>query len=77
LIVCGDLVDAVREEYGAAVAAHWGAVREKVWRWRRVLGVSLYAGGTHALMQDTVPEKVNLARLTKARAASRTPWALA
>jgi hypothetical protein len=50
LIVRGDLVDAVREEYGAAVAAHWGAVREKVWRWRRVLGVSLYAGGTHALM---------------------------
>ena len=50
MIVCGDLVDAVLEEYGAAVAAHWRAVREKVWRWRRVLGVSLYPGGTHALM---------------------------
>jgi hypothetical protein len=77
LILCGDLVRAVRDESVAAVAAHWGVARETVWRWRRALGVSQYTRGTRQLIRDTIPEKVDLGRLAQARAASRTPEARA
>jgi hypothetical protein len=77
LILCGDLVRAVRCESASAVAAHWGVGRETVWRWRRVLGVGQFNRGTLQLNRDTVPERVDLARLAEARAASRTPEARA
>ncbi len=77
LILCGDLVRAVRDESVAAVAAHWGVGRETVWRWRRALGVNEYNRGTRQLIRDTIPEKVDLARLAEARVASRTPEARA
>ncbi len=77
LILCGDLARAVRDESVAAVAAHWGVAPETVWRWRRALGVSQYTRGTRQLLRDTIPEKVDLARLAEARAASRTPEARA
>jgi hypothetical protein len=48
LILCGDLVRAVRDESVAAVAAHWGVARETVWRWRQALGVPEYTRGTPA-----------------------------
>ena len=77
LILCGDLVRAVRDESVASVAAHWGVGRETVWRWRRALGVNQFTRGTRQLIRDTIPEKVDLARLAEARAASRTPEARA
>ena len=76
-ILCGDLVLAVRGESVSAVAAHWGVARETVWRWRRALGVTRFTRGTCQLIRDTIPEKVDLARLAEARAASRTPEARA
>jgi hypothetical protein len=77
LILCGDLVRAVRDESVAAVAAHCGVGRERVSRWRRALGVTQYTRGTRQLIRDTIPEKVDLARLAEARVASRTPEARA
>ena len=76
-ILCGDLVRAVRDESVAAVAAHWGVGRETVWRWRQALGVDEYNRGTRQLIRDTIPEKVDFARLAEARAASRAPEARA
>jgi hypothetical protein len=77
LILCGDLARAVRDESESAVAAHWGVARETVWKWRRALGVTEYTPGTRQLIRDTIPEKVDLARLAEARARSRTPEARA
>jgi hypothetical protein len=39
LIVCGDLVRAIRREAAIAVACHWDVVPGVVMRWRRALGV--------------------------------------
>jgi hypothetical protein len=73
LILCGDLARAVREESASAVAAHWGVGRKLVWQWRKALGVTEYTPGTCQLIKDTIPEKVDLARLAQARAAAMTP----
>jgi hypothetical protein len=77
LILCGELVLAVRVESASAVAAHWGVGRETVGRWRKALGVPFFNEGTRQLYQDVIPEKVNLEALTVARKASRTPKARA
>src|SRR5947209_6986859 len=77
LILCGDLVRAVRSESERAVAAHWGVSSKTVWVWRRSLGVKQFTRGTRQLIRDTIPEKVDLARLAEARVASRTPEARA
>jgi len=38
LIVCGDLVRAIRVEMAKAVGYHWGVGASTVWLWRKALG---------------------------------------
>lgn len=67
LILCGELVRAVRTESEAAVAAHWGVSRNVVYQWRKTLSVSCFTEGTRKLYRDTIPDRVNLESLAAAR----------
>jgi len=49
LILCGDLVRAVRSESRLAVAHHFGVAEETVWTWRKALGLPQYTEGTRKL----------------------------
>ena len=49
LILCGDLVRAVREESGLAVAHHWGVCPALVTKWRGALEVGPMTAGTTRL----------------------------
>jgi hypothetical protein len=46
IILCADLVDAVRRESSIAVQYWWGVGRETVGRWRKALGVEARTEGT-------------------------------
>src|SRR5215204_1664503 len=49
LILCGDLVKAVKHESESAVAHHWGVGIKTVQKWRQVLEVEVYNAGTRWL----------------------------
>src|SRR5439155_19899886 len=49
LILCGALVQAVKEESALAVGHHWGVCQHVVQRWRRALEVEMYNAGTRML----------------------------
>ena len=67
LVLCGDLVRAVRTESGQAVAAWWGVSRWVVQRWRRTLGVGRMTPGTQAVWRRAGAAKLDAARRAKAR----------
>lgn len=46
LIVCGDLVKAVRLESTQAIQYWWGVKKDTVWTWRKALGVKQNNAGT-------------------------------
>jgi hypothetical protein len=56
LIVCDDLVRAIRTESSIAVAHHWGVARSVVSQWRRALGVPRMTSGTTRLLIETAAE---------------------
>ena len=58
LIVCGELVRAVKQESAAAVAHHWGVCETTVWKWRIALGVGRMTEGTTQLYRDLVPSRL-------------------
>ena len=58
LIVCGELVRAVKQESVAAVAHHWGVCETTVWKWRIALGVGRMTEGTTQLYRDLVPSRL-------------------
>jgi hypothetical protein len=58
VIVCGDLIRAVRVESAIAVAFHWGVSPHTVRRWRRALDVPRSTNGTRRLAIDYVAEKL-------------------
>lgn len=58
LIVCGDLVRAVRLESEIAISHHWGVGVVTIWKWRKSLGVGQYTDGTNRLHRDYKPEKL-------------------
>lgn len=58
LIVCGDLVRAIRTESELAICHHWGVSVGVVWLWRKALGVGRVTEGTHRLYQDYKPHKL-------------------
>lgn len=58
LVVCGDLVRAVRVESEIAIAHHWGVSVVTVWFWRKALGVPRITGGTARLYEEYKPEKL-------------------
>src|SRR6266446_3512719 len=51
LILCDDLVRAVKKESAQAVAYHWGVSIGTVVRWRRALGVPMLNAGTRRLLR--------------------------
>jgi hypothetical protein len=77
LILCGELVRAVRTESESGVAAHWGVSIATVYKWRKALAVPCFTEGTRQLYQDTIPDRVNLETLAAARKLSATPAARA
>jgi len=70
LILCGDLVKAIRTETAAAVAYHWGVSRWTVHHWRRVLGVGRFTAGTRRRWQELAAKKFTPDVNRKAQAAS-------
>src|SRR5262249_25115237 len=49
LILCGDLVRAVKLEAEQAIAYHWDVNKETVRKWRRALGVEMWNTGSRRL----------------------------
>jgi hypothetical protein len=58
LIVCGELVRAIRTESVIAIAHHWGVNVVTVWFWRKALGVPRITEGTERLYEEYKPEKL-------------------
>src|SRR6516164_2650967 len=58
LILCGDLVRAVRRESEVAVAHWWGVSRHTVLKWRKALGVEQNTDGTRDLASRWAPERI-------------------
>lgn len=52
VLLCGDLVRAVRIESVSAICHWWGVSRWTVQRWRRALGVDWYTPGTQAAWSE-------------------------
>lgn len=50
LIVCGDLIRALKTESAIAVAHHWGVALSTVCHWRQALGVPRWTPGTTRLI---------------------------
>ncbi len=77
LILCGDLVEAVKQESEIAVAHHWGVGIKTVQKWRQALEVEVCNQGTQWLqhvqaVDNSTPSKMR--RLTEAaRAVTRQP----
>jgi hypothetical protein len=59
IIVCGDLVRALRRESETAIAHAWGVSIVTVWRWRKALGVEQFTEGTRDLYRRWLPEKLD------------------
>jgi hypothetical protein len=57
LVVCGDLVRAVKTESGLAVAYWWGVHPNTVVTWRRALKVGRMTPGTTAVWSETAGGK--------------------
>jgi Cro/C1-type HTH DNA-binding domain len=76
LILCGDLVKAIRRESRSAIMHHFGVGREMVRRWRRTLDVPWWPEGSRRLMGRIENIRTD-DRLARARINSRKPAALA
>jgi NUMOD3 motif len=61
LIVCGDLVDAIRRESAEAIRHHWRVGSNTVWSWRKALGISQYTEGTTWLKSKRAQESEGIA----------------
>jgi len=77
LILCGDLVRAVRRESRPAVAHHWGVGVDTVKKWRRALDLEIYNAGSRHLMRAFAREHATPQRMRKmtdlAREVTRVP----
>jgi predicted RNA-binding Zn-ribbon protein involved in translation (DUF1610 family) len=71
LIVCGDLLRAIRTEGASAVAYHWGVNLDTVWAWRKAVGVPQFTEGTIHLFHNAAGEKA-ASDPDRARARSHT-----
>src|SRR5258708_7826899 len=81
LILCGALVEAVKQESEVALGHHWGVGIKVVQNWRRALGVEMYNPGTQMLQHRAAMENATPARMRRitalARKAGRRPKAKA
>src|SRR5437773_2389945 len=77
LILCGELLDAVKQESELAVGHHWGVSINVVQNWRRALEVETYNPGTRMLQHRSGLENATPAKMRRitalARKASRGP----
>lgn len=76
LILCADLVRAVRRESLVAVAHYWGVNPTTVWKWRVALAVERWNEGSTQLGWAWAIERTD-DRLERARINSKQPAALA
>jgi len=76
VILCGDLVKAVRCESELAVAHHFGVSVSTAKMWRRMLGVPRVTEGSHRLWHDIATTRTDN-RIERARWNSKQPTALA
>jgi hypothetical protein len=75
VIVCGDLVRALRRESVAAIAYWWGVSTCTVWRWRAEIGVEQFTEGTRDLYRRWMPDKLDEEAIRKQRESNRSPEA--
>jgi len=73
LVLCGDLIEAVRRESVCAVVHWWGVSANTVRIWRRALGVPRMTEGTTNLHREAIPDRFNEETQEKARKAVQTP----
>lgn len=71
LILCGDLVRAVKTESVEAICHWWGVGPTKVWMWRQALGVDRVTPGTRLLLQERTGVPPDAA--ARGRVAASTP----
>lgn len=78
LILCGDLVRAVRTESALAIMTHFGVSAGTVRKWRAAFGVDRKNNdGTQALYKAYAPDKLTDERAEKGRARANRPEAKA
>ncbi len=73
LIVCGDMVDAIRKESASAVAHHFGVTAQTVTKWRKALGVDRQTPGTVDLQRRTVDQHFDEETQAKVIASTKRP----
>ena len=54
IILCGDLIRALRIESAPAIAAHWGISKPAIVRWRRMLDITEYPDGARAQLRENL-----------------------
>lgn len=73
LILCGDLVEAVKRESAEAIRYFFGVGAGTVWAWRKALGVDRMTEGTTAVYRDIMPDKLPPDVTARARREAATP----
>jgi hypothetical protein len=73
LIVCGDLLRAIRRESNQAVAAWWGVSSFTVTKWRHAVGVPAVNEGTSKLHAEWMPERLDDEARRRLHKALRSP----
>ena len=73
LILCGDLVKAVRQESETAVAYWWGVTVQTVWKWRKALNVESQTEGTVDLQRRGIDDHFDAAAIRKRIEATKRP----
>jgi hypothetical protein len=73
LILCDDLVRAVKRESETAVAHHWRVSRLTVWAWRKALSVTRNTPGTAELNRAWLPDRRDDAAMDRLHASLRSP----
>ena len=68
IILCGDLIRAVKMESVEAVSHHWGVCRTVVQFWRKALGVTEFTPGTQSLKHRS---RLHMKSQTQCRATIR------
>ena len=76
LIVCGDLITALRIESTKAICHHWGVTCPTVGRWKRGLGIEGLTEGSRRLFREWYPIKITAEVAAFALKNSHTPEAI-
>src|SRR5262245_58680331 len=56
MILCGDLVKALRNESATAIMHEWNVRHHTVWKWRKALGIDQYTEGTRRAKRQSAIE---------------------